>query len=238
MKKLVALSVCLSASTILLAASPSFSQTVTVPITGTTIGLDVTLLNSNGADPNSFIVNTTLLTPLGAVSVSEFNGSISTTAPLIPSGLFNVVASQISFVSGVSGSELDVFVNGKGSPLTTFIFVGTTNGTAPFVPNNAFTNAPTTIKATFDTAAFAGIFPAPAQVNVPITGGSITLPAPPPVVVVTCTDCLNVIPDLRISNSTFLSPASQQPEYSQEYSRNNFSTSSFDGGRVLGLENK
>ena len=233
MKKLVALSVCLSASTILLAASPSFSQTVTVPITGTTIGLDVTLLNSNGADPNSFIVNTTLLTPLGAVSVSEFNGSISTTTPGQPSGLFNVVASQISHVDG-----LDVFVNGKGSPLTTFIFVGTTNGTAPFVPNNAFTNAPTTIKATFDTAAFAGIFPAPAQVNVPITGGSITLPAPPPVVVVTCTDCLNVIPDLRISNSTFLSPASQQPEYRQEYSRNNFSTSSFDGGRVLGLENK
>ena len=234
MKKLVALSVCLSASTILLAASPSFSQTVTVPITGTTIGLDVTLLNSNGADPNSFIVNTTLLTPLGAVSVSEFNGSISTTAPLIPSGLFNVVASQISFVSG---SGTDVFLNGyQGGPLTTFIFVGTTNGTAPFVPNNAFTNAPTTINATFDTAGFTseGL----AQVNVPITGGSITLPAPPPVVVVTCTDCLNVIPDLRISNSTFLSPASQQPEYRQEYSRNNFSTSSFDGGRVLGLENK
>ena len=240
MKKLVALSVCLSASTILLAASPSFSQTVTVPITGTTIGLDVTLLNSNGADPNSFIVNTTLLTPLGAVSVSEFNGSISTTAPLIPSGLFNVVASQISFVSG---SGTDVFLNGyQGGPLTTFIFVGTTNGTAPFVPNNAFTNAPTTINATFDTAGFTGNLPAPAQVNVPITGGSITLPAPPPVVVVTpvvtCTDCLNVIPDLRISNSTFLSPASQQPEYRQEYSRNNFSTSSFDGGRVLGLENK
>ena len=236
MKKLVALSVCLSASTILLAASPSFSQTVTVPITGTTIGLNVDVVNSGAAFPNSFIVNTTLLTPLGAVSVSEFNGSISTTAPLIPSGLFNVVASQISFVSG---SGTDVFLNGyQGGPLTTFIFVGTTNGTAPFVPNNAFTNAPTTIKATFDTAAFAGIFPAPAQVNVPITGGSITLPAPPPVVVVTCTDCLNVIPDLRISNSTFLSPASQQPEYRQEYSRNNFSTSSFDGGRVLGLENK
>ena len=234
MKKLVALSVCLSASTILLAASPSFSQTVTVPITGTTIGLNVTLVNFSVARPNSFIVNTTLLTPLGAVSVSEFNGSISTTTPGQPSGLFNVVASQISFVSGVSGSELDVFVNGKGSPLTTFIFVGTTNGTAPFVPNNAFTNAPTTINATFDTAGFTseGL----AQVNVPITGGSITLPAPP---VVTCTDCLNdVIPDLRISNSTFLSPASQQPEYSQEYSRNNFSTSSFDGGRVLGLENK
>ncbi|MCL1493081.1 MAG: hypothetical protein M1G31_20310 [Pseudanabaena sp. Salubria-1] len=237
MKKLVALSVCLSASTILLAASPSFSQTVTVPITGTTIGLNVDLFNNfSAAYPNSFIVNTTLLTPLGAVSVSEFNGSISTTTPGQPNGLFNVVASQISHVVG-----LDIFNNGKNSPLTTFIFVGTTNGTAPFVPNNAFTNAPTTINATFDTAAgftSQGL----AKVDVPITGGSITLPAPPPVVVVTpvvtCTDCLNVIPDLRISNSTFLSPASQQPEYSQEYSRNNFSTSSFDGGRVLGLENK
>ena len=237
MKKLVALSVCLSASTILLAASPSFSQTVTVPITGTTIGLNVNGLSAVEAGPISFIVNTTLLTPLGAVSVSEFNGSISTTTPGQTSGLFNVVASQISFVRG---SGFDVFLNGKGSPLTTFIFVGTTNGTAPFVPNNAFTNAPTTINATFYTAGFTSR--GPAQVNVPITGGSITLPAPPPVVVVTpvvtCTDCLNVIPDLRISNSTFLSPASQQPEYSQEYSRNNFSTSSFDGGRVLGLENK
>ena len=239
MKKLVALSVCLSASTILLAASPSFSQTVTVPITGTTIGLNVNLVNFSVAYPNSFIVNTTLLTPLGAVSVSEFNGSISTTAPLIPSGLFNVVASQISFVSG---SGTDVFLNGyQGGPLTTFIFVGTTNGTAPFVPNNAFTNAPTTINATFSTSEFED--DSPLVVNVPITGGSITLPAPPPPVVVvppvvTCTDCFTVSPDLRISNSTFLSPASQQPEYSQEYSRNNFSTSSFDGGRVLGLENK
>ena len=256
MKKLVALSVCLSASTILLAASPSFSQTVTVPITGTNIGLNITPTSANSAIPRSFIVNATLLTPLGAVSISAFNGSISANTPSIGAGLFNVTASTITN----TGGNPNFYNDTNGSVLTTFVFTGTTNGTAPFVPNNAFTNAPTTINATFSTAQF--VNPTPIQVNVPITGGSITLPAPPPVVVVpppvvvvlppvvvvpppvvvvpppvTCTDCLIVRPDLLIANSTFLSPDSQEPEYRQEY-KNDFSASSFRGGRILGLEDK
>ena len=277
MKKLVALSVCLSASTILLAASPSFSQTVTVPITGTNIGLNITPTSANSAIPRSFIVNATLLTPLGAVSISAFNGSISANTPSIGAGLFNVTASTITN----TGGNPNFYNDTNGSVLTTFVFTGTTNGTAPFVPNNAFTNAPTTINATFSTAQF--VNPTPIQVNVPSTGGSITLPAPPPVVVVpppvvvvlppvvvvpppvvvvpppvvvvpppvvvvpppvvvvpppvTCTDCLIVRPDLLIANSTFLSPDSQEPEYRQEY-KNDFSASSFRGGRILGLEDK
>lgn len=237
MKKLVALSVLLSASTILFAASPSFSQTVTVPITGTTIGLNITPTFFNTAIPTSFIVNATLLTPLGAVNVSALNGSISATTPNTSVGSFNVVASQITNVSGDINFYNGTFENPN---ITTFVFTGTTNGTASFVPNNAFTNAPTTINATFSTARFVVNLPL-IQVNVPITGGSITLPAPPPVVVVpppvTCTDCLIVRPDLRIANSIFLSPDLQEPEYRQEY-KNDFSASSFRGGRILGLEDK
>ena len=233
MKKLFSLSVCLSASTILLAASPSFSQTITVPITGTTIGLNVFRIAFDSASPISFPANNTVLTPLGAVNLNVFNGIISANSVGAGSGSFNVVGSQITNTSG-----FQVFFNGATAGPTTFVFTGTTNGTASFVPNNAFTSAPTTINATFPADP---ILPGPTTVNVPITGGSITLPEPPPVVVVpppvTCEGCLIVRPELLIANSTFLSPDLQEPEYRQEY-KNDFSASSFRGGRILALEDK
>jgi hypothetical protein len=58
------------------------------------------------------------------------------------------------------------------------------------------------------------------------------IPAP-----VTCTGCLIVRPDLLISNSTLIYSDLQEPEYRQEY-KEDFSTSSFRGGRILGLEDK
>ncbi|WP_434687431.1 hypothetical protein [Pseudanabaena minima] len=237
MKKFVTLSVLLSAvSTGMLSAAPSSAQTV--PIISGTVNLNL--------DNGSTILNlssSTVLTPIGSVSIDAdgFNGDLTNSSISITDAVTSSVPSN---VSNVGNNLLIDWYYGGPNPL---IFVGTTNGTGP---NGTFTNAPTTINFSADiteSTAVAGIFPAP------VSGGSITLPAPPPPVVVvppvvvppvvvppvvTCTDCLNVIPDLRISNSTFLSPASQQPEYSQEYSRNNFSTSSFDGGRVLGLENK
>ncbi|MFM7887950.1 MAG: hypothetical protein ACKPCM_14960, partial [Pseudanabaena sp.] len=76
------------------------------------------------------------------------------------------------------------------------------------------TNTPTTINATFSTTQFVDLF-TPIQVQVPITGGSIAL----------------------VNNSTLASSNISQPEFQQEY-RNDFNSSSFVGGRVLGLEDK
>ncbi|WP_434687434.1 hypothetical protein [Pseudanabaena minima] len=240
MKKFVTLSVLLSAvSAGMLSAAPSSAQTV--PIISGTVNLNL--------DSFSTILNlssSTVLTPIGSVSINAdgFNGDLTSSVLSITDAVTSSVPSNVSNEGNNLNINWDYSSNNGPNPL---IFVGTTNGTGP---NGTFTNAPTTINFSAEitrSTAVAGIFPAP------VSGGSITLPAPPPPVVVvppvvvppvvvppvvTCTDCLNVIPDLRISNSTFLSPASQQPEYSQEYSRNNFSTSSFDGGRVLGLENK
>lgn len=91
-------------------------------------------------------------------------------------------------------------------------------------------------------------------VNIPISSGSITLtiptppapiipapiiPVPVPVIPtpVTCTDCLIVRPDLLISYSTLVYSDLQEPEYRQEY-KDDFSISSFRGGRILNLEDK
>lgn len=235
MKRLFALSFLLSATSTLLAANPSFAQTVPI-ISGT--------LNTVNANPGyiTSLTSSTFLTSIGTVTINSdgFNGTLTNTISNDnndSSGL--VTSSALGTTNPPNNSGAGMFVLWQDNR-NFFVFTGTTNGTSP---NGAFTNASTTINADYPTAG--NRLPA---YTFRITGGSITLPAPPPPVVVvppvvvppvvTCTDCLNVIPDLRISNSTFLSPASQQPEYSQEYSRNNFSTSSFDGGRVLGLENK
>ena len=230
MKKLVALSFLLSATSTLLAANPSFAQTVSI-ISGT--------LNTVNANPGYItrLTSSTFLTPIGAVSINSngFNGNLTNTISN------SSLSSSASVIGSVLGTPTPVGFNfGAGmfvlwtNNRNFFVFTGTTNGTSP---NGAFTNASTTINADLPT-----VGRAQPTYALRITGGSITLPAPPPPVVVvpppvTCTDCLIVRPDLRIANSTFLSPDSQEPEYRQEY-RNNFSTSSFEGGRILGLENK
>ncbi|MFN8784215.1 MAG: hypothetical protein ACK5Y3_01615 [Pseudanabaena sp.] len=212
MKKLIAMSALLGAASIgLLSATPSSAQTV-IPIIGGTLGLNMISVESFAAFPESFL-NSTVLTPLGAINISAFNGTISavTAVPdflpgsfiLVP-GSFNVTASTIIYDSG-----LDVFLNGTLIELptpTTFVFTGTTTA-------GTNTNTPTTINATFSTTQF--VDPTPIQVQVPITGGSIAL----------------------LNDSTLASSNISKPEFQQEY-RNDFNSSSFVGGRVLGLEDK
>jgi hypothetical protein len=228
MKKFVALSALLAAASgSILVADVTFAQTISILSGQLALTVDSQIGPTSAAPTN--LNPTTVLTPLGAISITGFNGTI----------VNNTNPSTLTVNSSVVLAGTDYTIG------DTISFQGTTDGTVGFRNNAAFTIAPTVINANFDPQEFTG--PGSVNISVTITGGSITLPEPPPVVVVTpvvvskvetCTDCFTVSPDLRISNSTFLSPASQQPEYSQEYSRNNFSTSSFDGGRVLGLENK
>lgn len=231
MKRLFALSFLLSATSTFLSANPSFAQTV--PITSGT-------LNTVNANPGyiTSLTSSTFLTPLGTVTINSdgFNGTLANTVSIA------TLSSSASVTSSVLGTPTPLGIPipfGAGmfvlwtNNSNFFVFTGTTNGTSP---NGAFTNASTTINADLPTVG--GSQPTYA---LRITGGSITLPAPPPPVVVVpppaCTDCLIVRPDLLIANSTFLSPDSQEPEYPQEY-KNDFSTSSFEGGRILGLEDK
>jgi hypothetical protein len=215
MKKIIALSLLLgiTGSTIL-AVQPSFAQTVTVPISGgvLNVGYDGLAVLRN-------FQNSTVLTPLGSVSINAFNGNLT----------------RVGGVNGaVTASNFNLFDFGFDTdPTSTLQFNGTTDGTSP---TGAFTNTPTTITSTFVRANFPAGGPYPDVFGATtVTGGSITLPAPPPV---TCEGCLIVRPeDLLIANSTFLSPDSQEPEYRQEY-KNDFSASSFRGGRILGLEDK
>lgn len=202
MKKLIAMSALLGAASIgLLSATPSSAQTV-IPIIGGTLGLNIIPIESFAAFPESFL-NSTVLTPLGAINISAFNGTISAVTALDP-GSFNVTASTIIIDSG-----LPFFLNGTcfcfPTP-TTFVFTGTTTA-------GTNTNTPTTINATFSTTQF--VDPTPIQVQVPITGGSIAL----------------------LNDSTLASSNISKPEFQQEY-RNDFNSSSFVGGRVLGLEDK
>lgn len=202
MKKLIAMSALLGAASIgLLSATPSSAQTV-IPIIGGTLGLNIIPIESFAAFPESFL-NSTVLTPLGAINISAFNGTISAVTALDP-GSFNVTASTIIYDSG-----LPFFLNGTcfcfPTP-TTFVFTGTTTA-------GTNTNTPTTINATFSTTQF--VDPTPIQVQVPITGGSIAL----------------------LNGSTLASSNISKPEFQQEY-RNDFNSSSFVGGRVLGLEDK
>ncbi|MFN4980355.1 MAG: hypothetical protein ACK5H8_11515 [Pseudanabaena sp.] len=207
MKKLIAMSALLGAASIgLLSATPSSAQTV-IPIIGGTLGLNMISVESFAAFPESFL-NSTVLTPLGAINISAFNGTISavTAVPFLVPGSFNVTASTIIIDSG-----LPFFLNGTcfcfPTP-TTFVFTGTTTA-------GTNTNTPTTINATFSTTQFVDPLLTPIQVQVPITGGSIAL----------------------LNDSTLASSNISKPEFQQEY-RNDFNSSSFVGGRVLGLEDK
>lgn len=204
MKKLIAMSALLGAASIgLLSATPSSAQTV-IPIIGGTLGLNMISVESFAAFPESFL-NSTVLTPLGAINISAFNGTISAVTALDP-GSFNVTASTIIIDSG-----LPFFLNGTLIELptpTTFVFTGTTTA-------GTNTNTPTTINATFSTTQFVDPLLTPIQVQVPITGGSIAL----------------------LNGSTLASSNISKPEFQQEY-RNDFNSSSFVGGRVLGLEDK
>jgi len=228
MKKTIALSVLLSAASAgLLSAAPSFAQTVTVPITGGQLNVEY-----NGLVFLENFTSSTVLTPLGAVSISStgFNGTITSTT---------IYGNQNSAVTSSNFFLFDFGFNDGAT--STLQFNGTTTGTGP---TGAFTNSPTTINSTFVRANF------PAGVGATnVTGGSITLPVPvihapvipAPVIPapVTCTGCLIVRPqDLLIANSTLQYSGFYKPEYRQEY-RNDFSRSSFDRDRITGgIEDK
>ena len=245
--------------------APSFSQTTQLPIISGTISITGTNTNIGctfgcAFQPQS-LSGATVLTSLGIVNISAFNGSVSSPKPDDAQVLAGTVSSSNITLAQNSYQYLlsDQLFTGQGL-IQSLVFTGNTDGTAQFVPNGVFTNAPTTISASFKVGALPNIGSV-ITVNIPITSGNITLPSLPPVIppsppvipptspvvppsssvdVVTpiaCTDCLIISPNLRIANSTFLSPDLQEPEYRQEY-RNDFSTSSFEGGRILGLENK
>ncbi|MCX5961594.1 MAG: hypothetical protein NT070_00170 [Cyanobacteria bacterium] len=242
MKKVIALSLLSGAATATLLAalpSPSYSQNTVLPII---IGGNLGINPGNPGNLSTFIdltsfTNTTILTPLGLVNMSTLNGTANFNDNTTNSRslVVNVVSSNLFYASG-HGPGNNVGGHLHSGDEYQVVFTGTSNGSVQFGSNGSFTNTPTTINATIpNTQAYA----LPASINIVITGGSIELPtvlltAPAPV----GTDSLNVISDLRISNSTLLSPDSQQPIRSSGISGNNFSTSSFDGGRILTLENK
>jgi len=221
------------AASIFAVALPSSAQTVPI-LSGT-----IRTVNVSTGGYITGLQSSTFLTPLGTVSIGSngFNGTLTNTI-LPPDAASSSSAPITSSILGTPTPDVrrttppSMFVRWLNND-NFFVFTGTTNGTSP---NGAFTNAPTTINADLP---ISGRLPTFA---LRITGGSIKLPTPPPPVVVvpppvTCTDCLIVRPDLRIANSIFLSPDSQEPEYRQEY-KNDFSASSFRGGRILGLEDK
>ena len=224
MKKLILMSGLLGvASATILSVAPISAQSV--PIIGGSLGLNLSSgINSDNVNIVSFTVNaTTVLTPLGAVKISEFNGSISSSTLIVGPGSFNVAASTITNTTGFSQ-----FVTGSaGLAATTFVFTGTTNGTAM---NTSFTNAPTTINATTPSLpvnSSGTVNPPPAQIQTPITGGSITLTL--------SSDFLPVTSNLQIANSTLPSSDKSNPEYRQEYN-NGFSSPS--SSRILPLDIK
>ncbi|NMF56455.1 hypothetical protein [Pseudanabaena yagii] len=221
MKKLIAMSALLSAATATLLSalpSPSFGQTVTLPIIASgTIAVQGSYDGFSYFDYSSF-ANTTVLTSIGAVNISAFNGQAEFSRPPSSPTSVNVTSSNITFSSGHSAHF-------HTNTVYSMVFTGTTDGSSP---NGAFTNALTTLNATLpSTSSFASL----TSVNLNITGGSITLP------VVSSSDYLPVSDKLHIAYSSLPSSDQNEPEYQQEY-RNDFHSSSFEGGRILGLEDK
>jgi hypothetical protein len=226
MRKTIALSLALVATSAVWNTAPSLAQVI--PITGGTYTLDGTRNAAGGYDVT--INPSNVLSPAGVISLTAItNYSYSGTRA---AGAFSISATTSNnFAFGTfptSGTNLSLTGDASGS-----------------VGGNAFTAKPIVINATFSGNGFqdsAGDVISSFGFGHNITGGSLTLSVPvvpPPVIPtpVTCTGCLIVRPDLLISNSTLTDSALQEPEYRQEY-KEDFSTSSFRGGRVLGLEDK
>lgn len=225
MKKLIAMSALLSAATATLLSalpSPSFGQTVPLPISASGT---ITVRGSYDGfyfDYSSF-ANTTVLTSIGAVNISAFNGQAEFSRPSGSSSFVDVTSSNITYSSGHTNHF-------HTNTVYSMVFTGTTDGSSP---NGTFTNALTTLNATLPSTSSSSFAPL-TSVNLNITGGSITLPTPS---TPSSSDYLPISNDLRIAYSTLPSSDSQKPEYPQEQ-RNDFHSSSFEGGRILGLEDK
>jgi hypothetical protein len=233
MKRFIALSLSLSATTsaAFLVAAPSFAQTVPI------ISGNLNTVNTGGffvKFPTS-LTSSTLLTPLGIVTVNSngFNGSLANTFTLPIIGTNTVSSTVIS--SAISDSNpfgSGIFVVGAFAVTNSLVFTGTTNGTSP---NGAFINAPTTINARIRIPGIS--LPSPSTYAANVTGGSITLPAPVVPAPITCTSCLIPPPNLPIANLSLAYSNLQIPEYRQE-NKDDFSTSHFVRSRVLSLDDK
>lgn len=208
MKKLILMSALIGATTASMLSASTLSAQ-TVMIP--IIGGNLGLkVNNLGLPAPIEMSASTLLTTLGTVSINQFNGTAeNTTYPF-----FGVLPVNANIITGF----FDFF------PGENFRFIGTTNGSATFSQNFNFKNAPTVINANNISAP-----PGTSIINAPITSGSIALALP--------TDYLPISADLRIAYSTLPSSDQKEPEYQQEY-RNDFHSSSFEGGRILALEDK
>lgn len=137
MKKSTLLSVLISTACLFgLEVAPSYAQVVTIPVIGGTLGLKV-VNDSDFPQPKEMSAST-FLTTLGTVSVNQFNGTAENTTP--PFGpAYGVLPVNANVITGF----FDFFEDEN------FRFIGTTNGSAAFSQSFNFTNAPTTINATF-----------------------------------------------------------------------------------------
>jgi hypothetical protein len=237
MRKTIALSLALVATSAVWNTAPSLAQVI--PITGGTYTLNGSRNVAGGYDVT--ITPSNVLSPAGVISLTAItNYSYSGTRA---AGAFSISATTSNnFAFGnfpTSGTNLALTGDASGS-----------------VGGNAFTAKPIVINGaiaipSFQASTGGGVISSFGFAH-NIIGGSLTLsvpvvpapvipapviPAPMIPAPVTCTGCLIVRPDLLISNSTLTDSALQEPEYRQEY-KEDFSTSSFRGGRVLGLEDK
>jgi hypothetical protein len=228
MKKLA--SIFLVAASILTVALPISAQVI--PIISGSITIDGVKNVNGGFDIT--IPSSNLLTPVGTVSLTAianytYIGNYGSDSFSLTSTSFNTKGNFLIFPG--TSSTLTGDANGSlaGIPFTTKPIVITTTGVV---------GADTTVY--FDSN---GVNRFSFEFTNNVTG-SLTFPAPPPVIPapvipapLTCTGCLIIRPDLLISNSTLTYSDLQEPEYRQEY-KEDFSTSSFRGGRILGLEDK
>jgi hypothetical protein len=221
------------AASIFALALPSSAQVI--PIIGGSITINGVRNGNGGIDIT--IPSSNLLTPAGTVSLTTianytYIGNNGGNNFSLTSTSFNTSVNP--FLFPITSSTLTGDANGDlaGTPFTTKPIVITTAG----IGGGAYSSSLGILNNfSFD-------------FTNRVTGGSLTLSVPAPVIPapvipapvipapVTCDGCLIVRPeDLLIANSTFLSPDLQKPEYRQEY-RNDFSASSFRGGRILALE--
>ncbi|MFM7602776.1 MAG: hypothetical protein ACKO7R_16525, partial [Pseudanabaena sp.] len=148
MKKLIAMSVLLGATSIsLLSATPSSAQTVPI-ISGT--------LNTINGNPGyiTSLTSSSFLTPIGIVNINSdgFNGTLSNNIT-DPDSTAN--SSSAPVTGSVLGTTTPPNPDGAGMfvlwlpNVNDFTFTGTTNGSSP---NGSFTNAPTTINGVLPSA--------------------------------------------------------------------------------------
>jgi len=236
------------ATSVFAVALPSFAQVQVIPITGGKLSVTATQTGGTVTSGYSIVVNSAsnFLTPAGILSLSSapnttyvynYSGFLRNSGGLPPASgvLTNTSASNLEDIY-VNSIQLTGKVDGNlaGTPFTAkSIVINATTSVIDVTEANFFIH-------NHGFSSFTHVFDS--SINTQTVTGTLTLPAPPapvtpPPTPITCTSCLIVRPDLLISYSTLQYSPLDKPEYSQEY-RNDFSTSSFEGGRILGLKDE